>query len=289
MVSRTIAERPPMKKPMLIAAVVLLAACGTAKTPLPRAAPGTGILEVRGAVKGAPVPLSERELRALPQRAIRGVDPATGREATWMGVPLAVLVNDRVERKKGADTVIVRTADKAAVPIPITLVRQLHAVLADRADGERVPLVVAWPNAEQIGLTTDPRQPLWWAHDVVALEIVDFQAALGRALWPPEGAPDGARLGSDTFASRCIACHALRGAGGQKGPDLTEVATRLSPEAFRKHLETHPGWAQRGYETPGPEAALDLWSFLRSVSMAPRPEPRSPDVRGGESALMEME
>jgi hypothetical protein len=272
----------------MIAAILLLAACSATKPPLPRAAPGDAILEVRGAVQGGPYPLSERGLRALPQRAIRGMDPTTGREASWEGVPLSVLVNDRVERKKGADTVLVRTADKAAVPIPIALVRQLRPVLADRADGERVPLVVAWPNVDQIGLTTDPRQPLWWAHDVVALEIVDFQVALGRALWPPEGAPDSARLGSDTFASRCVACHALRGSGGQKGPDLTEVATRLSLEAFRQHLETHPGWAQRGYETPGPEAALDLWAFLRAVSMAPRPEPR-PEGGGrlGESSALE--
>lgn len=275
-----------MTKPM-IAAVLALAACGPAKSGLPRAAPGDAVVEIRGAVKGGPFPLSDRGLRALPQRAVHGVDPNSGREASWEGVPLSVLVNDRVERKKGADTVLVRTADKAAVPIPITLVRQLRPVLADRADGARVPLVVAWPNLEQIGLGTDPRQPLWWAHDVVALEIVDFYATIGRALGTPEGAPDGARLGSDTFAARCVACHALRGAGGQKGPDLTQVATRLSSDAFRKLLESHPGWAQRGYDTPGPEAALDLWAFLRAVSMAPKPEPRPEGGRAAESGALD--
>ena len=275
-----------MKKPM-IAALLLLAACGAGKPGLPRAAPGDAVVEVRGAVKGGPWALSEAGLRKLPQRAIRGEDPNSGRGASWEGVPLSVLVNDYVERKKNADTVIVRTADKVAVPIPITLVRQLRPVLADRADGERVPLVVAWPNLEQIGLGTDPRQPLWWAHDVIALEIVDFYAAIGRAIGPPEGAPDGARLGSDTFAARCVACHTLRGAGGQKGPDLTEVATRLSRDAFNALLERHPGWAQRGYETPGPDAALDLWTFLRAVSLAPRPEPRPEGGGRGESAALE--
>ncbi len=273
-----------MRKPMLVA-LAALAACASSKPPLPRSAPGEAtVVEVRGAIKGGPFPLSAKALRTLPQASIHGADPATGREETWDGVPLAAIVNDRVNRAKGADTVIVRTADRAAVPIPIVVVRQLRPVLAERADGAPLPApVLAWPNREQIGLQTDPRQSLWWAHGVTALEIVEYQATFGRALAPPEGAPDGARLGADTFGARCVACHQVRGAGGQKGPDLTSVASRIGPDAFRELLERHPGWADQdgATDTPGRETASQLWTFLHAVALTPRPEPR--DAHAGEA------
>lgn len=271
-----------MRKTMLLA-FVALAACASQKSRLPRGSAGDSVLEVRGAVKGGPFHLSATALRALPQASVLGVDPGSGQDASWQGVPLAVLVYDRVSRTKGADTVLVRTQDGAAVPIPIAIARSMKPVLADRADGTSLPaIVLAWPNQEQIGLQTDPRQPLWWAHGVVALEIVDWQATLGRALVTPDGAPDAARVGAETFGARCVACHRLRGAGGQKGPDLTTVATRLSNDAFLRLLEKHPGWATRSGETPGHEAAAELWAYLRAVAMAPRPEPHpgEPPVPG---------
>ncbi len=276
----TIAERLVMRKTMILA-LVALAACASHRSSLPRGSESDSVLVVRGGVKGGPFHLSARALRALPQASVLGVDPATGQDGSWQGVPLAVLVYDRVTRTKGADTVIVRTQDGAAVPIPIAIARSMKPVLAERADGAPLPsMVLAWPNQEQIGLQTDPRQPLWWAHGVVALEIVDYQATLGRALVAPDGAPDAARVGAETFGARCVACHRLRGAGGQKGPDLTTVATRLSSDAFLRLLEKHPGWVQRNGETPGHEAAAELWAYLRAVAIAPRPEPRPGEPSG---------
>ena len=136
----------------------LLAAC-TSGPRLPTTAHGEPVLEVRGALKKGPYALGRADLERLPRRTLRGVDPVTGRTATWEGVSVAAIVIDRVELAKGgADTVIVRTADRAAIPIPLTIVRQWRPVLADRADGERLASpVLAWPTLEQRGIETDPR------------------------------------------------------------------------------------------------------------------------------------
>jgi hypothetical protein len=260
--------------------VVLLAvaACSSSSGPrLPRAARGEKVLEIRGAVEDGPYVLGEEDLAALPRRSVRGVDPVTGREARWEGTPLALLVSDRVAPKKGADTVIVRTAEGTAVPIPLTVIRQRRPILADRADG--VPIgtkIVAWPNLEQAGLPGDPRQASWWARGPRALEIVYWQRTLGTALAAPAGAPDRARLGSGEFAARCVGCHRLRSAGGERGPDLTAVAERLSHERFLERMARHPVRIESGLEPPGADASEDLWVFLRAVAA-------SKDTPGGPS------
>lgn len=251
--------------------VVLLAvaACSSAGPRLPRTARGERVLEIRGALEGGPYVLGDQDLAAMPRHAVRGLDPVSGREARWEGTPLALLVSDRVGPKRGTDTVIVRTAEGSAVPIPLTVIRQLRPVLADRADGAPIATrVIAWPNLEQAGLPTDPRQGSWWARDVRALEIVYWQGTLGNALATPAGSPDRARLGSGEFAARCVSCHRLRGAGGERGPDLTRVADRVAHDRFLSLLERHPQPATSGVEPPGPEASEDLWSFLRAVATA---------------------
>jgi mono/diheme cytochrome c family protein len=277
-----------MRKQTALLAAVLAAAC-SAGSKLPRSAHGEQVLEVRGAVKNGPFRLGRAELDALPRRKLRGVDPVTGRLATWEGTPLTALVVDRVELTKGADVVLVRTVDRRAVPVPLPLVRQLRPVLADRADGEPLPEpVVAWPTEEQRGLDTDPRARLWWARGVVALELVNGFSTLGRAMAVPAGAPEGARLGADLFAARCVACHRLRAAGGENGPDLTRLAGRMTEDAFRARLGGHPGWLERGPE-PGEASAQQVWAFLRAVGAVaegtappdePPPEERSPGERG---------
>lgn len=253
-----------MRKQTALLAVLLAAAC-SAGPKLPRSAQGAAVIEVRGAVKGGPFQLGRAQLDALPRRTVRGQDPVTGLRAAYEGVSLAALVVERVELTKGADHVLVRTADRRAVPIPLTLVRQLRPVLADRVDG--APLgepVLAWPTEEQRGLETDPRARLWWARGVVALELVNGFTTLGRALAVPAGAQEGARLGAELFGARCIACHRIRDAGGEKGPDLTRLAGRMTGEAFHGRLSGHPGWLERGPET-GEASARQVWAFLLAV------------------------
>jgi mono/diheme cytochrome c family protein len=252
----------------LAVALLLLAACSSSGGPrLPSRAQGEPVLEVRGALKSGPHSLGRADLAALPQGAVRGVDPATGREALWEGVSLAAIVSERVELEKGADTVVVRTADGGAVPIPLTVVRTFKPIVAERADGARIasPLI-AWPSREQRGLESEPRATGWWAHDVVALELVAWDATFAGALATPEGAPDAARLGAGWYAQRCINCHELRGVGGARGPELTMVAARLPPGSLPALLERHPGWYGLPGDPPSAEDADEIWSFLRAVA-----------------------
>jgi mono/diheme cytochrome c family protein len=248
--------------------VVLLVACSGGPG-LPRAAQGTPLLEVRGAVKEGPFALGRADLEKLPRRGVHGVDPVSRREALWEGTSVAEILSRRVELQKGADVAIVRTADRSAIPIPLTVIRQLKPVLADRADGTHLPsTVLAWPTLEQRGLETDPRAGLWWARDVVAFEIADWQKTFGAALATPDGAADGARRGSGWYGERCISCHRMRGVGGDRGPDLTSVASRIRPAPFAALLQKHPGWTGTGGDPPGEEGISELWAFLRAVAAA---------------------
>jgi mono/diheme cytochrome c family protein len=248
--------------------VLLLTAAACSSAPrLPSSPHGAPVLEVRGAVKGGPFALGRADLEALPRLSVRGEEPESRRTAAWDGTSVAALVSERVQAAKGADTVIVRTADRAAVPVPLVLIRQLKPVLADHADGARLAQpVLAWPTEQQKGLASDPRAATWWARDVVAFELVEWQRTFGPALAPPDGAADAARRGAGIYAESCISCHRMRGVGGERGPELTTVAARLGADAFTALLAKHPGWHQRPAGEHEPETASELWTFLRTVA-----------------------
>jgi mono/diheme cytochrome c family protein len=251
---------------------------------LPRAAQGTPVLEVRGALLSGPHSLGVADLGKLSRAKLRAVEPGTGRAAEWEGTPLQALAIDHVELRRGVDTVVVRTRDGAAIPVPLGVVRQLQPVLADRVDGMRTPTrELAWPTADQRGLATDPRATSWWARDVVALELVDWQRTYGQALAAPESAPDAARRGAGVYAESCISCHRLRGQGGERGPDLTTVAARIGPQAFAALLPSHPGWRERRVRDASEEPSSEVWEFLRMVAAAPP----SPEKSGSDEATAE--
>jgi hypothetical protein len=248
---------------LLLSAV---AACSS-RPRLPSGPQGDPVVEIRGAIKGGPYALGRADLDRLPRLSAVGEDPRSGKTALWEGTSVAALVSERVEVRKGADTAIVRTADRAAIPVPLTMIRQLKPVLADRADGARLAApVLAWPTAQQKGLATDPRAATWWARDVVAFDIVEWQRTFGPALAAPEGSVDAARRGAGLFGESCIHCHRMRGVGGERGPELTTVAERLRPAAFAQLLSTHPGWHERGIVELAPDAATALWTFLSAVA-----------------------
>lgn len=251
--------------------LVAVAACS--KERLPRAAQGAPVLEIRGAaIKGGPHPLGREDLAKLPRETIHGVDPRSGQAARWEGVSLAKILTDRVDLRRGADTVVFRTSDRSAIPVPLGAIRQLRPVLADRADGVRIATgVVAWPTTDQGGLASDPRAATWWARDIVALEVVDWQRTYGPALAPPEGAPDAARRGASVYADSCISCHRVRGAGGQRGPDLSTVASRLRAESFAALLPGHPGWADRRRDDGEAQSREDVWTFLSAIAATAPP------------------
>ncbi|HET6438245.1 MAG TPA: hypothetical protein VFG59_09305 [Anaeromyxobacter sp.] len=262
----------PRSSILLLAA--LLGACSGAR--LPKTPRGEAILQVRGAVKHAPFRLGEQDLAALRQGKLRGVDPETGREASYEGVDLSAL-EDRLDLTGGADTLVLRTADRRAVPIPLSLLQELRPVLAGRRDGTPLSeLMVAWPNVEHHGFSTDPRASLWWAHKVIALEYVAWARSYGRALHVVEGAPPGALAGGAVFGMRCSACHRVHEVGGANGPDLGRVGESLTPERLREILRGHPGWDVPGAEPPLDATAGQLLAFLRTMARTPAPDPNEP-------------
>lgn len=264
--------------------LAVLAACSS-KPPLPAKPTGAPAVEIHGEVKGAPVALGDQDLAKLPRRSFRAVDRATGRDATYEGAALAAIV-DRARRKPGVDTLIVHTQARQAIPVPLWMIWQLRPALADRADGVPLPgLVLAWPNAEQSGIDTDPRAVSWWAHGVEALEFVEWPA-YSRTITPPPGSSDAVRFGAAAFQSRCFWCHAVRGRGGSAGPDLTDAAARLGPEAFARAVRSHRAFAEaRPDHAPSPEDVSRVHAFLAGLAkFAPSPsdEPPEPDARGRE-------
>jgi mono/diheme cytochrome c family protein len=267
------------KLPVAAALIAALAAVSCGGPPrLPAAPRGEKVLELRGTIEGAPIALGAEDLAGLPRATVRGRDPVSGEEAAWEGLSLAALV-ERVRPKKRAvpDTMVVRTTDGAAVPVPLTLVRQLKPVLTDRTDGATVQRILAWPNLEHHGLSADPRAAGWWARGVVVLELVPWTRAYAPALAAPIGSSAAARVGAGLYASRCVACHTLRGAGGTVGPELTAVATRLDVARFTAAMETHE-FARRGLAAPAPADREQLWAFLLAVTRAP-PDPSPRDDR----------
>lgn len=249
----------------------LVAAC--AGPGLPRTPRGPVVLEVRGDVKRGPFRLGDADLAALKQRNVRGVDPATGREGSFQGVDLAAL-DERVESTRGADTLVVHTGDRRAVAIPLSVVRELRPVLAPAPAGAPGPAgrLLAWPNVEHHGLTSDPRAPLWWARGVVAVEYVSWARTFGRALRVPEGAPAGSLAGAAAFGTRCIGCHAVRGVGGAAGPDLTRGGVAPTEARLGTLLPGHPGWAPAGVRFPDGPTIAHLAAFLGTVARTPSVE-----------------
>jgi hypothetical protein len=271
-------------------ALLLLGLACSSGTRLPRAPRGQEVLQVRGSLKGAPFRLGEADLASLKQEKVKGMAPGGAGEATYQGVDLAALL-DRLDLSGGADTMVVRTADDQAVPVPLPVVRELRPVLADRADGASLGArLVAWPNRAQHGLQSDPRASLWWARTVVALEFVSWARVYGRALSIPEGAPAGALAGEGVFGERCMACHRIRQAGGTNGPELARDGRSPSREKLAAILPAHPGWSSPGAAPPRPEVvsqlAAYLWTVARTPSedaaaLQPEPPPQPPPLSPG--------
>ncbi len=230
---------------------------------------GPVALEVGGDVEGGPFRLGEADLAALPQGELHGVDPRTGQLALYQGLSIAAL-GERVELEKGADTVVVRSAEGAAIPIPLSVVRQHRPVLAARVDGGAADArMLAWPNVRHHGLTSDPRAPSWWVRRVVRIDFVAWHLVYGRAIRIPEGAPRGALAGARTFAARCIGCHEIRGVGGANGPGLAKGGPFTDPKRLTELLAGHPGASTPNVGPLAPERVEELATFLKLISVVP--------------------
>jgi len=272
---------------LLVALAAGLVACAPVRGPKPPE--GEISLSVEGKVKGGPLYLTRAQAERLPRRSFRAREPVSGREVRFEGVSLADLLQGEARPEKRADVAVVRTRGGTAVAIPLVRILELKPVLADRADGKPVAdwareatvsgeaWLLAWPNLDQPGLDFDPRARWWWAAGVSKVVLESWLATYGKALRVPAGAPDEARRGAEEAELHCMPCHPLRGAGGERGPDLAGVLNGRAPAAFAAAIRPHA--LARGLPSgPEGEAALDrIASFLRSLQAS---NPASADEPG---------
>ena len=78
-----------------------------------------------------------------------------------------------------------------------------------------------------------------------------------------QGLSDSARRGADLFLSKaCFACHAIEGAGGRRGPDLSHVATHLNRDQITARIATGGGGMPAFAGSVTPSELDDLTTFL---------------------------
>ena len=74
---------------------------------------------------------------------------------------------------------------------------------------------------------------------------------------------DAERRGADLFVSKaCFACHAIEGAGGRRGPDLTRVASHLNRDQITARIATGGGGMPAFAGSLTPSELDDLVTFL---------------------------
>ena len=229
----------------------------------PRA--GSAVLEVRGAVKGGPFALGAAHLAALPRRtrARRGSGHRAARALG--GTSLAALVLERVELTEGADTVLVRTADRQAVPIPLTLVRQLPpgpgGPRRRRAARERGAGVA---HLEQRGLASRSARAALVGARRGGARAGQLAAHLRPRSPRPRARPDGRGSARSVFGARCIACHRLRERGRRARPGPHPPGGAHVGGGVPGAPGAPPGLAGARAGVRG-GLARQVWAFLRAV------------------------
>ncbi len=283
-----------MRTPSLVFVTGIIA-CSAAPRPGP--VHGEVVLSVEGKVEHGPFRFGQPDLVSLPKRTFRARPPA-GPPAAFEGVSLATLLTERMELAEGADTIIFRSRDGYVAGVPLVLIKQFKPVLADQADGKPLaewarsaavqarPFLVVWPNLEWPGFDSDPRARSWWASDVARVEVARWEQTYGRALRVPPGAGDDARLGAEAYSFHCIACHGIRGAGGEKRPDLTEVMKGREPGQLIERYRAHAFAMGLPANPPrGDEALRQIAYFLRTIQLAgPMPPEEGPKGEEGPEA-----
>ena len=133
-----------------------------------------------------------------------------------------------------------------------------------------VPLL--WPDGERHW----SRRPA--AIAAVALPFIAYAALTVAGIaspWVPkleggtlpasvtQGLGDAERRGADLVVSKaCFACHAIQGAGGRRGPDLSHVASRMSRDQITARIATGGGGMPAYAGSLTPAELDDLVTFL---------------------------
>ncbi|HUB06374.1 MAG TPA: c-type cytochrome [Myxococcales bacterium] len=155
---------------------------------------------------------------------VQARDPIDGSVRDYRGVPLLSLV----PAGAGGDALLVHCEDGFVALLPLDAVRRYGPVVADEVRGARGwepipaprgPRFLVWPNVAHPELDRDSRVTSeGWAWAVATVEAVSYERYLAPL------SPRGVRLarGRALWLASCFHCHAVHGAGGMAGWDLSE-------------------------------------------------------------------
>jgi ubiquinol-cytochrome c reductase cytochrome b subunit len=150
------------------------------------------------------------------------------------------------------------------IGLPLFAFAYLFALPLLFPDGERhwsrrpaALAVVAIPLVAYAALTIAGVRSSW-------VPVLDEHAALPGSV--VAGLDATARRGADLFVSKsCFACHQIAGAGGRRGPDLSDVAARLPRDRIVTRILSGGGGAMPEYAGSLTPAELDdLVAFLET-------------------------
>ncbi len=117
--------------------------------------------------------------------------------------------------------------------------------------------VVAIPFVAYAALTVAAYTPTW-------VPVLSAAARLPDAV--TASLPANERHGADLFVRKsCFACHTIAGAGGRRGPDLSDVGARIPRDRIVERILTGGGGAMPAYSgSISPQDLDDLVAFLES-------------------------
>jgi ubiquinol-cytochrome c reductase cytochrome b subunit len=136
-------------------------------------------------------------------------------------------------------------------------------------------IAVAWGVLTQLGTTT-PWSPHMsaWSSDPIPVSKLEKATPL-------------VRQGAAVFQGKqCRNCHAIGGAGGERGPDLDNVATRLTMDQMRFKVVTGGGNMPAYGKNLSPAEIEALVSFLETLHPANEPPAYDASRRTVESSQM---
>jgi len=215
-------------------------------------------------------------LLAAPAQVTLSVkDPSGGVVRDYRGVPLLALLPSAPP----GDTALVRCSDGFVALLPLDVVRKYGPVVASEVHGERGweaipdprgPRYLVWPNRELPEVDRDPAVTSeGWAWGVDQVEVVASSTYL--APLTPGSSEASLERGRALWMQSCFHCHAVHGAGGLAGWDLSEPTAlwRYRSEADIAGYLRDPRAANPDGHMPAqpltPAQLRDLFAFLHAV------------------------
>jgi ubiquinol-cytochrome c reductase cytochrome b subunit len=133
-------------------------------------------------------------------------------------------------------------------------------------------IAVAWGSLTKLGTTT-PWSPHMMAWSADTLPVTDVREASPLV-----------RQGANVFQDKqCRNCHAIGGLGGQRGPALDDIATRMTPDQLRFKVVTGGGNMPAFGKNLSPAEMEALVAFLDTLHPAGEHPAVNPAIQGLET------